>query len=149
MPAPNIQRPPRRRGQRGMMLLEALIAILIFSVGILGVVGLQATAVQQSTAARYRAEAALLAEQLIGRMWVDNRSAAALKAKYENCGTCAGYNEWFETVKATLPGVTDEDNEPTVNVSDKGIVTITLFWQSPGEEDADAHRYDVETQIGQ
>ena len=32
-----------RRGARGFALLEALIAFLILSVGILGVVGLQAT----------------------------------------------------------------------------------------------------------
>lgn len=152
MPAPKIQRRARRHGQRGVMLLEALIAILIFSVGILGVVGLQATAVQQTTAARYRAEAALLAEQLIGTMWVDTRTATALKNKYESCGgaSCTGYNEWLAAVEAKLPGVKDnDDNAPQVNVSDKGVVTITLFWQAPGEESENAHRYDVETQIGQ
>jgi type IV pilus assembly protein PilV len=43
------------------MLLEALIAILIFSFGILGLVGLQANAINLSTDAKYRADAALLA----------------------------------------------------------------------------------------
>ena len=48
----------RLRRQGGFMLIEALIAILIFSIGILGIVGLQAAAVNQSTDARYRSEAA-------------------------------------------------------------------------------------------
>ena len=132
------------------MLLEVLIAILIFSFGMLGVVGLQATAVQQSTAARYRAEAALLAEQLIGRMWVDNRAASALRAKYASCESCEGYAVWLETVKATLPGVQDNRNAPTVDIdATTGVVTITIFWQAPGEEDASPHQYDIETQIRQ
>ena len=37
-----------RSRQSGVMLLEALIAILIFSLGILGLVGMQASAVRAS-----------------------------------------------------------------------------------------------------
>ena len=55
---------PLRHAQSGVMLLEALIAILIFSLGILALIGLQATAISQSTDARYRSEAALLANDI-------------------------------------------------------------------------------------
>ncbi len=34
-----------RKNQSGVMLLEALIAILIFSIGILGIVGMQASTI--------------------------------------------------------------------------------------------------------
>ena len=51
-----------RNRQSGVMLLEAMIAILIFSLGVLGVVGMQAMAVAASRDAKYRADAALLAE---------------------------------------------------------------------------------------
>ena len=65
-------------GQSGVILIEALVAILIFSVGILALVGLQATAIKQSTDARYRTEAAALANELIAEMWVSDRTTATL-----------------------------------------------------------------------
>jgi Tfp pilus assembly protein PilV len=60
------------QGQSGVMLLEALIAILIFSLGILSLVALQATAIQLTGDAKYRTDATLLANRLIGQMWVSN-----------------------------------------------------------------------------
>jgi type IV pilus assembly protein PilV len=141
------------RRQRGMMLIEALIALLIFSIGILGIIGLQASAVQQSTDARNRAEAAYLADQLMGRMWVDNRSVANLQAKYQSCGSsCPGYWAWYGTVKATLPGVADNiaDTQPQVSVDGAGIVTVSLFWRATSDTAATPpHRYDIQAQIAQ
>ena len=154
MPA-NRPLPARRspRSQRGVMLLEALIAILIFSVGILGLVGLQAAAVRQSTEARYRAEASQLAEQLLGQMWVGNRDVASLQANYNTCGSeaCPGYHAWAATVSGTLPGVTvtSATLRPSVTVNNAGIVTISIFWRALGEEGSDRHRYDLEAQITQ
>ena len=65
------------RHQAGSMLLEAFIAILIFSMGILAIVGMQASAVKSSADAKYRSEASLLANELIGQMWVSDRTRAA------------------------------------------------------------------------
>ncbi len=56
--------------QHGLVLLEGLIAILIFSMAIMAVVGLQATAIAKSTEAQYRADAAFLANQLLAQMMV-------------------------------------------------------------------------------
>lgn len=57
--------------QKGIVLLEGLIAILIFSVGILGAVGLQATMIKANSDSKYRVEAGLIVEQRISQMWVD------------------------------------------------------------------------------
>jgi type IV pilus assembly protein PilV len=155
MPRANRPRAARRRcrSQRGIMLLEALIAILIFSVGILGLVGLQATAVKQSTDARLRAEAAQLADQLLGQMWADNREIPNLQARYNTCASdaCPGYEAWVRLVSTTLPGVTvtSPTLRPSVNVNADGIVTISIFWRAPGDEGPGRHRYDVEAQIAQ
>lgn len=59
-----------RTPQNGFVLLEGLIAILIFSMAILGVVGMQATAITKGTESQYRADAAFLANQLLAQMWV-------------------------------------------------------------------------------
>lgn len=139
--------------QAGFMLIEALIAILIFSIGILGIIGLQASAVQQSTDAKNRAEAASLADQLMGQMWAGDRTVLNLKAKYNACGdaSCPGWFTWYTNVKAVLPGVdVTKDTKPQVSIDDDGIVTISLLWRAPTDDPASTpHRYDVQAQIGQ
>src|SRR5665811_2244945 len=74
--------PSIRRTQEGAFLLEALIGILIFSLGILGIVGLQAQAIRSTNDAEYRAEAVYLANSLVSQMWADDRNT--LKAKYDS-----------------------------------------------------------------
>jgi type IV pilus assembly protein PilV len=145
-----------RAGQGGMMLLEALIAILIFSIGILGVIGLQAMASQQSADARYRAVAAQLADQLLGQMWLGDRTEANLRTQYATCNTstCPGYTAWATQVAQKLPGVNATGtNQPVVTVSNNGsgTVAIVVFWQLPADvaAGAPAHQFRMEAQIGQ
>jgi type IV pilus assembly protein PilV len=57
------------RRQRGFSLIEVLIAILIFSFGVLGLIGLQAKAIQYSTGAENTNRAALLANEASTMMW--------------------------------------------------------------------------------
>src|SRR2546422_10742639 len=68
---------PARGSERGVMLIEALVAILIFSIGILAVVGIQAVAIKDMTSAKYRSEAAFLAQELLAQMWTDNGNIGA------------------------------------------------------------------------
>ena len=149
--------PPR---QSGIVLLEGLIAILIFSLGILAVVGLQAVAVKQVSDARYRSDAALLANQLLGTMWVGDRSTTNLQTNF-NSPQGAGYLAWLGsagssgTVAGTLPGVTTTTNPPTVVVDGAGTVTVTLYWHAPSDNQttqasgtpANLHRYVAIAQI--
>jgi type IV pilus assembly protein PilV len=130
--------------QSGVVLLESLIAILVFSLGILGIVGMQATAVKQVTDARYRSEASLLVDQLLGTMWVSDRSAAALQTRFSTGG--AGYTGWLGNVSATLPGI--GTYPPSVAVDASGIVTVTVRWRAPNEDaSAGAHQYVAIAQI--
>ena len=55
--------------QTGSYLLEALIAILIFSFGVLGLIGLLGSSIRITNDARYRSEAANLANAMIAEMW--------------------------------------------------------------------------------
>ena len=133
------------------MLLEVLIAILIFSLGILGVVGLQAIAVQQSTDARYRADAAQLVDRLIGQMWTSDRTPANLKKLFKTCSTdtCSEYLAWHKAVAKALPGVpATGPTAPSVDVDDKGRVTISIFWRAPADAAGDKpHQYNATAQI--
>lgn len=135
---------PDTETQAGIILLEGLIAILIFSVGILAIVGMQAMAVKQSTDAQYRSQASLLVNQLLGTMWVSDRSTAALQTKFNTGGD--GYNTWLGDVTAALPNAAA--NPPTVNVSGSGIVTVTVYWLAPNEPaTATPHQYVSVAQI--
>ena len=116
-----------RKDQSGVMLLEALIAILIFSLGILGVVGMQASAVNASRDAKYRSDAALLANELIGEMWSGDRIGLNLQNRFQgDCDDALGavacnyvadgnlFLAWRNRVRATLPGA--DTNDPFVYV---------------------------------
>ena len=56
------QNPLVHSREGGFSLIEGLVAILIFSFGILALVSMQATSIQQSSGAKYRSEASLLAK---------------------------------------------------------------------------------------
>src|SRR2546427_12275644 len=63
-----------RQHQTGAYLLEALIGILIFALGVLGIVGLQAASLRTTTDSAIRAEAAFAANQLLGLMCTANEA---------------------------------------------------------------------------
>ena len=54
-----------RSGQAGVMLLEALLGLLIFSLGVLALVAMQAVSTSNVSNAKYRVEAAFLAEEIM------------------------------------------------------------------------------------
>jgi len=144
------RRTPLRRQARshaGFMLVEALIAILIFSVGILGVIGMQARSVQMMTEATFRAQAAQHASELISEMWtVDPSRLAALYASAST--NPLRYNQWkarIESGASALPGALA--NPAVVQVTTQQVsysaslaagaqtvsaVVVTVFWQTPG-----------------
>ncbi|MFG5777063.1 hypothetical protein ACFIQF_08295 [Comamonas sp. J-3] len=144
------QRQSRQAGQnqqRGVLLLEALIAILIFSLGILGAVGLQAASVKQATAAEDRAKAAALTNDLISRMWSSDHTT--LSTNFGSKGD--GFANWVTAVEASnLPGVKGSSTlQPTISFSDgpasaSGVdrstqAQITVKWQAHNE--TAAHQY--------
>ena len=56
------------RKQRGVSLIEVLVSVVILSVGILGIAGIQVVSLQQNRSAVYRAEALQLANGILDRM---------------------------------------------------------------------------------
>ncbi|MFG6465402.1 type IV pilus modification protein PilV [Roseateles sp. BYS87W] len=149
-----------QRKQSGVMLLEVLISLLIFALGVLGLVGLQANAVKQSGQSKYRTDATMLANELIGQMWMSNRTFATLSANFASANNGAPFTNWRAKVQTNLPGATTYP--PTVVVTQiqpldaiigaasavpvgltpSSRVTITVRWKAPGEPAADpAHSF--------
>ncbi len=109
--------------QQGVVLIEALIAILIFSIGILGIVGMQANMVKNTSDSKYRADASNIAQQRIGQIWADPDP------------TRGGYTSYVENntnISTMLPGGTRTTAQSGV------LYTVTVRWQEPG---GDPHQY--------
>jgi type IV pilus assembly protein PilV len=64
-----------KAAQQGVVLLEALIAILLFSMGVLALVGLQGAMIKNTSDANYRVAASFIAQQRIGQIWADPGNA--------------------------------------------------------------------------
>ena len=123
------------KNQAGVMLIEALIGILIFSIGILALLGMQATAMRATVDAKYRSEAAFLANEIIGTMWVNRASITQYATA--SCGSNTECLAWRNRVQATLPNATGA-NAPTIVISGQQA-TVTVFWQRPGETTVSNH----------
>lgn len=102
--------------QEGSVLLEGLIAIVIFSLGILALVGLQSASMRATTASKDRVDASLIANQRIAKMWVN----------WKNLNTYAENNVDISS-ECDLPNA-----KRTTKIDPGNIVTVTVSWQSPG-----------------
>lgn len=130
------RRRPPRRAAGGVALIEALVSILLFSIGVLGVVALQSAMTRSQTSAKFRGDAVYLAGELIGAMWGDSANLAS----YADA-QCSGYarcSDWAAKVAAVLPG-----GAASVTV-DGAQVGVTIRWSAPGEG---THRYTTSTEI--
>jgi type IV pilus assembly protein PilV len=63
-------RPRPGDSQQGVALIEALVSILVFSFGVLGLIGLQASAINFSEDAEDRSRASVLANEIASSMWL-------------------------------------------------------------------------------
>lgn len=119
--------------QRGATLIEVLIAIIVLSIGLLGMALLQVTSVQSNHSAYYRSQVTILAADLADRMRA-NRTAALGNAyvfdfptsssSHSVSGTQAQKDkaEWLNALAMTLP-------EGTGQVEKTGtLVTISVRW---------------------
>jgi type IV pilus assembly protein PilV len=125
-----------QRVRRGFALIESLVALLIFAFGVLGIIGLQVSMTKAQTQSKMRADAALLAQQVIGAMWAD----AGNKAKYATglCGAYAQCNDWKTRVATALPN----GNSTITLAGDE--VQVTIEWTPPNEEQ---HKYTTTSAI--
>lgn len=65
------------KNQGGVAIIEAMIAILIFSIGVLGIVGMQANMVKNTSDSKFRNDASYIAQQQIGTLWASPDSLPA------------------------------------------------------------------------
>lgn len=118
-----------RDGQRGATLIETLVALLVLSIGLLGVAGLQMQALRGNHGAHLRSQATMLAHDIADRMRA-NRTLALTGVYNIAVGdvptgaTLAALDlaAWKESLDDILP----EGDGAVVLVGN--IATITVQW---------------------
>jgi type IV pilus assembly protein PilV len=130
--------------QQGVILLEALIGILIFTLGVLALVAMQAVSISNVSNARYRTEAAFLANEIISDAWVDRGTNYSNMGSYvvtAGSSTYAKTTAWVNKVYATLPGsnLTPPDISVVTPASGGRQITVTVRWRAPSAVAASNH----------
>jgi len=134
----------RHCAARGGSLVDALLALLLFSIGMLALLRLLASALAESANAQYRNQASQLASALVARMWSGDRSATSLQARYGNA-SANDYQAWLRDVRAHLPGTEVVAMQPAVSIDAQRHVSITLYWKAPA--DRNTHQMEVQAVI--
>ena len=128
-------KPLRARRARGVSLIEVLVVIVLFSFGLIGMVGLQAKAVQNSVSAEDSARAALLANDIVTMMWT-NGTVSLPTATVSAWNTTVG-----DTTTRGLP-----NGSGTVTVA-ANVATVTVTWRAPHEPSGTSHTYTTQVQL--
>lgn len=112
----------KRQYTRGVALIEVLVSVLLLAVGILGVIGLQGTLIQASTDNRNRANATLLAGEVLSGLWTGTPTTDF--SGYT--GALPSTNPVATRITSSLPRGT-----ATLTGTAAGVVTVAVSWQMP------------------
>lgn len=127
----------RKKLQSGVMLIEVMVSILIFSIGILGLVGLQTVATQNATNAEDRTIAATLANDMVAQMWIKktaNPSSSSISGDITTWKT--------KVTGSSLPNATGAVTRTN------GITSVTVTWKAPSKKSTDnANQYVTQVAI--
>lgn len=127
------------RPERGFTLVEVLIALVVLSIGMLGIAALYLESLRASRAALVRTEAVTLASDIADRIRANRNPLNA----YDCGGTCdageggnaiaiADLNAWRTAVAAQLPGGTTSIVYAAAAANATNIYTVTIGWTEVG-----------------
>jgi type IV pilus assembly protein PilV len=156
-----------RSGQRGGMLLEVLVSILLFALGIVALVGLQGSSLMTTGDVQHRAEAMHLSSAYLGKIWAAASAGLTgpqIQTRFDSGSGGAEYNNFSAQVTGgsgfqgipggVAPTVTitpldqvfiDQTNGNAVTLTSVDVV-ITITWTD--RENGDPHRYTQFSSIG-
>ena len=120
----------------GFTLIEVMVAVLVMSIGLLGLASLQATSLRFNNDSSAQTQAAYLASDMADRMRANVSKAAAYPAQAAganaNCYTAAGcspdemaandIHEWNQALATLAAG------QGTITALGGGLYTITVMW---------------------
>jgi type IV pilus assembly protein PilV len=142
----------RNAGQRGFTMVESLVALIVLSVGLLGVAGLYVSTLKAERTAQFRTQAVTLVNDMVDRVRA-NASArgsynladySTAPASHDCVGEampCTRENlaaedlaTWIASTKSTLPaGSGTVSVALAAGVGQPDTYTVSVEWQEPGE----------------
>lgn len=141
------------RAVRGFTFIEALIALLVLSIGLLGVAALQLTSVRSNHSASLRSQATLLAYDMVDRMRANRTEALsgaydiAFGAELDEESTTlntADLERWTANLQETLPS--GEGSIERTVTGGATTFTVTVRWDDSRGANAPM-QFVMETQI--
>ena len=122
---------PSTRSMRGFSMIEVLIALVVTSVGLLGLAALQATSLKVNHGAYLRAQATLLAHEMADRMRANRLAATsgAYDLTFEqspsggSTGAAADLSDWHAALGRELPG-----GDGAIDVTATGLALVRVQW---------------------
>jgi type IV pilus assembly protein PilV len=151
-----------KRPAKGFTLIEILVALVVLSIGLLGVAALQLNSLRNNHSSAMRTQATFLAYDIIDRMRANRQDALdglyvtnfGDEASEEDNVAAADIAAWKQNIASTLPAI---DNDGTAEVADGAIVqngnifTVTIRWADWDDASGPGLRapleFSVDTQI--
>jgi type IV pilus assembly protein PilV len=143
--------------QSGSFILEALVSVLIFAIGLIALMGMAGQAVNQVGQTKFRNDASNLAGELTGQMWVgtatlvdfaiDEAADPNVDCPNDNAGTAAV--AWLTRTKSVLPtGCATVIITVGAGADPATQVDIDISWaDSKNINEGVRHHYRTSTQI--
>lgn len=101
----------------GFSLIEALIALLVLSIGMLGATAMQLNSLQGAHMAYQRSIATLAAQDAQERLWAE--------ASHSDCPSWSDTEGWYDAWRRYLPGFA---NRSSVSHEGDCVFEITISW---------------------
>lgn len=120
------------RRQHGVALVEALVAILLLGIGLVGAVAMQARSYQALADAGSRAEATIAIERLVGTMSTDQANLASYAMAADAEEAPERLAAWYADTQSAIPGAAVEVAVDSVASTTRTVVTVTIAWRRQG-----------------
>jgi len=126
---------PRRQG--GLALIEAIVAVVLLGIGLLGAVGMQARSTSALADTGMRAQATLAAESLLGTMAVDVANAGDYALAVNGTPT-ARLLPWYNATRAQIPGA--QIVIVVTPAANRTAVDVKITWSRKANTPQNTHR---------
>lgn len=137
--------------QRGFTLIEAMVALIVLSVGLLGIAAMYVETLRANRTSLYRTQAVTLATDIADRMRA-NRVPANAYACGDPCTAANGGNaiadadlaDWMDTIAARLPNGEADIAYTAPGATTPAAYIVTISWTEVGQDDPVAYQLRVE-----
>lgn len=121
------------RQLRGFTLVEGLIALLVLSIGLLGIAALYAETLQSGRSALFRTQAVSIAADLADRIRANRVPVDAYTGAGQNAQAIADLGAWHALVAAQLPEGEGEVRFVAGTATTPASYTILVSWTEVGQ----------------